>query len=386
MTKTLQNRALAILESLISVDTTSRNSNLELIRWIETLLADQGIASHRVLNADGSKANLHATIGPMVEGGVILSGHSDVVPVDGQDWSSDPFVLTERDNKLFGRGTSDMKAFIALALAAVPEFQNAKRPVHLAISYDEEVGCLGAPTLIADIAAKLPRPALAIIGEPTMMKVVTGHKGITVHSVEVLGHEAHSSLTHLGLSANMVAIDLMHDLANLARELWQKADPDSPFVPPHATLTIGMMEGGTAANILARKASFMFDLRCLPGIDPDKVLAPFKENIRLLDRDMQEAYPGTGITITQLASAPPLSPKDSDAEAFVRKLTGDNSPAGAVAYAAEAGQFQQAGFPTVICGPGSIEQAHQPDEFISLDQIARGAAFMTRLAEELHHG
>lgn len=386
MTKTLQNRALAILESLISVDTTSRNSNLELIRWIEALLADQGIASHRVLNADGSKANLHATIGPMVEGGVILSGHSDVVPVDGQDWSSDPFVLTERDNKLFGRGTSDMKAFIALALAAAPEFQNAKRPVHLAISYDEEVGCLGAPTLIADIAAKLPRPALAIIGEPTMMKVVTGHKGITVHSVEVLGHEAHSSLTHLGLSANMVAIDLMHDLANLARELWQKADPDSPFVPPHATLTVGMMEGGTAANILARKASFMFDLRCPPGIDPDKVLAPFKENIRLLDRDMKEAYPGTGITITQLASAPPLSPKDSDAEAFVRKLTGDNSPAGAVAYAAEAGQFQQAGFPTVICGPGSIEQAHQPDEFISLDQIARGAAFMTRLAEELHHG
>lgn len=386
MTNSLQNRALAILESLLAFDTTSRNSNLELISWVEALLADQGIASHRVLNADGSKANLHATIGPMVEGGVILSGHSDVVPVDGQDWSSDPFLLTEREDKLFGRGTSDMKSFLALALAAVPEFQNAKRPVHLAISYDEEVGCLGAPDLIADIAAKLPKPALAIIGEPTMMKVVNGHKGITVHSVEVLGHEAHSSLTHLGLSANMVAVDLMHDLANLARELWQQADPDSPFVPPHATLTIGTMEGGTAANILARRASFMFDLRCPPGIDSDKVLAPFKENIRLLDRDMQEAYPGTGITITQLASAPPLAPKDSDAEAFVRRLTGDNSSAGAVAYAAEAGQFQQAGFPTVICGPGSIEQAHQPDEFISLDQISRGAAFMARLAEELHLG
>ncbi|MEO0441170.1 MAG: acetylornithine deacetylase [Pseudomonadota bacterium] len=386
MTKSLQNRALAILESLLAFDTTSRNSNLELIGWVEALLADQGITSHRVLNGDGSKANLHATIGPMVEGGVILSGHSDVVPVDGQDWSSDPFVLTEREDKLFGRGTSDMKSFIALALAAAPEFQNAKRPVHLAISYDEEVGCLGAPDLIADIAAKLPKPALAIIGEPTMMKVVTGHKGITVHSVEVLGHEAHSSLTHLGLSANMVAIDLMHDLANLARELWQKADPDSPFVPPHPTLTIGMMEGGTAANILARRASFTFDLRCPPGIDPDKVLAPFKENIRLLDRDMQEAYPGTGITITQLASAPPLAPRDSDAEAFVRRLTGDNSSAGAVAYAAEAGQFQQAGFPTVICGPGSIEQAHQPNEFISLDQISRGAAFMARLAEELQRG
>ncbi len=386
MTKTLENRALAILESLIAFDTTSRNSNLELIGWVEALLADQGIASHRVLNADGSKANLHATIGPMVEGGVILSGHSDVVPVDGQDWSSDPFVLTEWEDKLFGRGTSDMKSFIALALAAVPEFQNGNRPAHLAISYDEEVGCLGAPDLIADIAAKLPKPVLAIVGEPTMMKVVTGHKGINVHSVEVLGHEAHSSLTHLGLSANMVAIDLMHDLANLARELWQKADPESPFVPPHATLTIGKMEGGTAANILARRASFMFDLRCPPGIDPDKVLAPFKENIRILDRDMQEAYPGTGITITQLASAPPLAPKDSDAEAFVRRLTGDNSSAGAVAYAAEAGQFQQAGFPTVICGPGSIEQAHQPNEFISLDQISRGAAFMARLAEELHLG
>lgn len=387
MTKMLTKSALALFDSLIAFDTTSRNSNLELIGWIESYLDDYGVSSHRVASLDGSKASLHASIGPAVEGGIILSGHSDVVPVDGQNWSSDPFSVTQRGDRLYGRGTCDMKGFIALALAAVPLFRNGKRPVHLAISYDEEVGCLGAPALIADIASKLPAPAMAIVGEPTMMKVVTGHKGITVHTVEVLGHEAHSSLTHLGVSANMIAIELMHDLAELARTLWEQADPESPFVPPHATLTIGEMQGGTAANILARKASFIFDLRCPPDVDPDAVLAPFKSKIGLLDQQLKESFPDTGISITQLSNAPPLSPQGlEDAEAFVRKLTGDNSPAGAVAYAAEAGQFRQAGFPTVICGPGSIEQAHQPDEYLAVEQFERGALFMERLAEELKVG
>ena len=217
-----------------------------------------------------------------------------------------------------------------------------------------------------------------------MMKTVTGHKGIAVHEVEVTGHEAHSSLTHLGLSANMVAIDLMHDLAELARGLWENADQNSPFIPPHATLTIGLMEGGTAANILARRAAFTFDLRTPPGQDPDSILAPFKAKCAALDADMKAAFPGTGVRVRQLSNAPPMTDAGSEeAQAFVRRLTGDNSPASVVSYAAEAGQFQQAGFATVICGPGSIEQAHQPDEFLAITQFEKGAAFMERLAAAL---
>lgn len=373
-----------ILSTLIAFDTTSRNSNLELIAWVEDYLAQHGVTSTRVVNADASKANLYATVGSNVEGGIILSGHSDVVPIDGQDWGTDPWTVTEQAGLLHGRGTCDMKGFIALALAAVPLFKDAIKPIHLAFSYDEEVGCLGAPAMIEEMAAKLPRPALAIIGEPTMMKPVTGHKGICVHEVEILGHEAHSSLTHLGISANMVAVDLMHDLAELSRELWDKADPNSPFTPPHATLTIGKMEGGTAANILARRACFTFDLRCPPGAEPDVILAPYKAKIAALDSDLKAAFPDAGVTIIQQSNAPPMTPAGStEAEAFVRKLTGDNEVAGAVAYATEGGQFQQAGFPAVICGPGSIEQAHQPNEFLSVEQFDRGAEFMVRLAREL---
>ena len=384
MTDNLTTTAREILAKLIAFDTTSRNSNLALIAWVEDYLGEHGVASTRVVNEDASKANLYATVGPDVEGGIILSGHSDVVPVDGQDWHSDPWTVTEKDGLLHGRGTCDMKGFLALALAAVPLFKQGAKPVHLAFSYDEEVGCLGAPAMIEAMAAKLPKPALAIIGEPTMMKVITGHKGITVHEVEVLGHEAHSSLTHLGLSANMVAVELMHDLAELARGLWENADPASPFIPPHATLTIGRMEGGTAANILARRARFVFDLRCPPSDDPETILAPFKAKIGALDSEMKQAFPAAGVTITQLSNAPPMTPAGSqEAETFVRRLTGDNSPAGVVSYAAEAGQFQQSGFATVICGPGSIEQAHQPDEYLAVDQLERGAQFMIRLAKEL---
>ncbi|WP_164115461.1 acetylornithine deacetylase [Sphingorhabdus sp. Alg239-R122] len=381
----LHQTALSIFETLVGFDTTSRKSNLDLIKWVESYLRDHGVDAVRVANADGSKANLYATAGPNVPGGIILSGHSDVVPVDGQDWSSYPFTLTTRGDRYFGRGTCDMKGFIALALAAVPLFKNGAKPVHIAISYDEEVGCLGAPDMIADMAANLPEPALAIIGEPTNMHVITGHKGIMVHKVEIIGHEAHSSLTHMGISANMIAADLMHDLNVLARRLWENSDPESPFVPPHATLTIGTMQGGTAANILARHAEFMFDLRCPPNVDGEAVLKPFKEKITALDGQLREAFPSCGVQLTRLANAPPLTPQNSgEAEAFVRKLTGDNNPAGAVAYAAEAGQFQQAGFPTVICGPGSIEQAHQADEYILVDQFARGAALMERLALALN--
>ncbi|WP_379546164.1 acetylornithine deacetylase [Qipengyuania sp. DSG2-2] len=380
--------ARTILDTLVAFDTTSHRSNLAMIEWVEDYLAQHGIASERVANAEGTKANLFATCGPAVEGGVILSGHSDVVPVEGQDWSADPWtareVVAKGGKRLIGRGVTDMKGFIALALAFVPRFAAGKLPVHLAISYDEEVGCQGAPAMIARMAQTIPPPRLAIVGEPSLMRVVTGHKGIAVHEVTVRGHEAHSSLTGHGVSANMVAIELMHELAVLAEELRARADPDNGFDPPEATLTVGVMEGGEAANILAGHARFVFDLRCPPNEDPDAILAPFIARCGEVDSQLKARFPHCGVTIERHAGTAPMTPQGSeDAVAFVRRLTGENTAPLQVAYAAEGGQFQQAGFPTVICGPGSIEQAHQPDEWIALDQLEAGARFMERLAEEL---
>ena len=376
--------ARSILETLVGFDTTSARSNLALIEWVESYLAQHGVASTRVPDETGAKANLFATCGPMVEGGVILSGHSDVVPVEGQAWTSDPWRMVEREGRLYGRGTADMKAFIALALAYVPRFVRGSRPVHLAISYDEEVGCKGAPAMIERIAATIPAPRLAIVGEPSLMRIITGHKGIAVHEVTVRGHEAHSSLVDHGISANMVAIELMGELARLAEELRERADPANGFDPPQATLTVGVMEGGTASNILAGHARFLFDLRCPPGEDPEAILAPFAERCRKLDAQLRARFPECGVTLTRISGTPPMTPQGSEeAVAFVRALTGENVPPAQVAFAAEGGQFQQAGFPTVICGPGSIEQAHQPDEWIALSEIEAGARFMERLAEKL---
>ena len=374
-----------ILDTLIGFDTTSRHSNLALIEWVEEYLARHGVASQRVPNDSGEKANLFATCGLCVEGGVILSGHTDVVPVDGQDWSSDPWTVRQDGGKLFGRGVADMKGFIALALAFVPRFVAGRLPVHLALSYDEEVGCQGAPPMIARMAETIPAPRLAIVGEPSLMGIITGHKGIAVHEVTVRGHAAHSSLVDHGISANAVAVELMHDLLALADALRARADPANGFVPPQATLTIGVMEGGAASNILAGNARFQFDLRCPPGEDAEAILASFKEKCAALDAQLKRKFADAGVWIEQHASTPPMTPQgNEDAVAFVRALTGENTPPGQVAFAAEGGLFQAAGFPTVICGPGSIEQAHQPDEWIALEQLEKGAAFMARLAEKLN--
>jgi len=377
-------KARAILDQLIAFDTTSRNSNLALIEWVESYLAEHGVTGHRVTNEAGDKSNLFATVGPAVEGGVIMSGHTDVVPVDGQDWSHDPFVTREEGGKLYGRGTSDMKSFIALTLAFVPEFVKGAKPIHLAISYDEEVGCLGAPAMIEQMRGTVPAPRLAVIGEPTSMRLVTGHKGISVHKVEVRGAEAHSSLVNHGISANEHAVDLMGSLVQLSRELKEQADPDNGFDPPYPTLTIGVMKGGEAANILAGYAEFQFDLRCPPGFDADALLAPFVARCEDLDRELQARFAQAGVSYQKIANAPPLDDDGSeDAIAFVQALTGENSNPAKVSYGAEAGQFQQGGFPSVICGPGSIEQAHQPNEWIAVDQLKQGVRFMERLVQEL---
>jgi len=386
MTTDLVTRATAILERLIAFDTTPRESNLALISHVEALLGGLGIASHRVMNAEGTKANLYATLGPMVAGGVVLSGHTDVVPVDGQDWTSDPWTLTQRGERFYGRGTCDMKGFLALALAAAPNILAARleRPVHLAFSYDEEVGCLGAPSMIRELVRDLPAPMAVIVGEPTNMEVVTGHKGISSWIVNVTGHEAHSSLTHLGISANMVAVRLMQKLADIADQLERQGDPQSGFVPPHATLTIGQIQGGTAVNILAGKCSFVFDLRTPPGQNPEAIVAPFLALAASEDARIKAQFGDAGVSVVRRSKTPCLVPDpDSPAEHLARRLTGDNGPPRMVPYAAEAGQFQEAGFSTIICGPGSIEQAHQPDEYLEIAQWARGAGFMERLIEAL---
>ncbi|WP_342658492.1 acetylornithine deacetylase [Sphingomonas sp. NY01] len=383
---TLAAEATAVLSDLIAIDTTSRESNLALIDYVEDRLAPLGVTGRRVGNADGSKANYYATLGPVVEGGVVLSGHSDVVPVDGQPWTSDPWVLTQRGDRLFGRGTCDMKGYLALALATAPLAmrRGLQRPVHLAFSYDEEVGCLGAPAMIGEIARTLPRPAAVVVGEPTNMEVVAGHKGIATWVVTVTGHEAHSSLTHLGISANMVAVRLMQRLVDLAEQVATQGDPDGPFCPHHATLTIGQVQGGTAVNILARECRFAFDLRTIPGQDPEAILAPFLRACAEADASLRARFPGAGVEVVRRSLTPSFAPEQNGAaETLARRLAGDNGPVRAVPYAAEAGQFQQAGFSTIICGPGSIEQAHQPDEYIEIAQMQRGAAFMLRLIDAL---
>jgi acetylornithine deacetylase len=382
----LARRATPILQRLVAFDTTSHLSNLALIDWVERYLTGYGIASRRIVSDDGAKANLLATVGPAVEGGVVLSGHTDVVPVAGQAWTSDPFALVERNGRLFGRGSCDMKGFIALALAATPDFLDAglKRPAHLAFSYDEEIGCFGAPAMIAVIERELPRPALVVVGEPTSMEVVSGHKGIGFWRVTVTGREAHSSRTDLGVSANMGAARLMGELAAIAERLTREADPHSIFLPKGPTLTIGTVEGGTAGNILARRCSFVFDLRGLPDDRSREALGGFFDLARAIDAEIKARAPEGGVVVEQLADVPPLRAEpQSEAEAFVRRLAGDNGRARVASFASEAGQFQGAGLPAVLCGPGSIDQAHQPDEYVDVIQMQRGAEFMVRLGEAL---
>ena len=385
MTTDLYPAARDLLAKLVSFDTTSRGSNLALVEWVEGYLDGLGVPHRRVPNSDGTKSNLLATIGPAVEGGVVLSGHTDVVPVDGQPWITDPWTLTEADGRLYARGTCDMKGFLALSLAATPELaSSAKKPVHLAFSYDEEIGCLGAPQMIEVIRRELPAPSVVVVGEPTNMEAVNGHKGIATFHVTVTGRECHSSQPHLGVSAVMEAVKLMGSLNALSARLQDEADPASPFTPKGPTLTIGMVHGGTAHNIIARECCFVFDVRSPGPRTPKEIVAPFLAEAAAMDRALKARAPEAGVVVELRTDVPPFMPeRDGAAEAFARRMAGDNGPPRVVAFAAEAGQFQQAGFSTVICGPGSIDQAHQPDEFIERRQMERGSAFMVRLIEAM---
>ncbi|MCD9028213.1 acetylornithine deacetylase [Luteimonas sp. BDR2-5] len=373
------------LARLIAFDTTSRNSNLALVDAIAAWLDAMGVRSTRIAGAAGRKANLLFSIGPEVAGGVVLSGHTDVVPVDGQDWSSDPWTLCERDGRLHGRGTADMKGFLAAGLSRVPAMLAAglKRPVHFALSYDEEVGLLGAPSLIEALLAGVPRPGLVVVGEPTGMRIVDRHKGIMGLRTTVLGHEAHSSQTHLGVSANMVATRLMARIVEIADRLAAAPQDASGFEPSHTTTTIGLINGGTAPNILARECSFVWDIRSASPTEARAVYDEVEACARELDAAIRARFADCGIATEILSDVPPLTGVgNAPALELVSRLT-DTPEREVASYVAEAGLFERAGLPTVICGPGRIAQAHQPDEYIETSQLAAGEAFMDRLVEAL---
>ena len=373
-----------LLERLVRFPTVSTDSNLALVDWLEDYLAGHGVECHRHWNEDGSKAALMAHAGPRVPGGVVLSGHSDVVPVAGQAWTSDPWCVAERDGRLYGRGTCDMKGFVALAVWAVVRGQRRglTRPVQLALSFDEELGCTGAPPMIAVLQGVLPRADVALIGEPSGMAVIAGHKAGTGFRVRVRGFEVHSSLLPYGVSAVMEAARLIQWINQRNAGLQAEAVA-SPFHPPFSTLHVGMISGGTASNITAADCRFAVEMRVLPGEDVEVLAGDFAAEAGRLDLVLKARHPEAGVDLTRFFGVPGLRPEPGGAaEALARRLTGANG-SGVVSYGSEAGQFQQAGYSSVICGPGDIAQAHKADEYLDLAQFAAGQRFMERLLEAL---
>lgn len=374
-----------MIDRLVAFDTTSRESNLELIHFVRDYLDGHGVESTLIHDASGSKANLFATVGPVVDGGVVLSGHTDVVPVDGQDWSSDPFQVNERDGRLYGRGTADMKSFSAIALALVPAMleRGLSLPIHFALSYDEEVGCLGAPDLSRHIQGLPCRPQALIVGEPTEMKVVNAHKGCCAIKTVVTGLEGHSSETHKGVNSIFAAMELIRYLADRAEE-FKTSNVDPRFDPPYTTVQVGTISGGTAGNIIPKETTFWWEYRTLPNADGSQLVADFQDfaNREVLPK-MREVHPGADIRIDVRGEVIPLLPEDgSPAETLVLALTGSNQTY-AVSYGTEAGIFQKGGVASVICGPGSISVAHRPDEYVAVSQVEACTDFMHRLIDRL---
>jgi acetylornithine deacetylase len=374
-----------LLATLVGFDTTSSKSNLALIGFVEDYFKSHGIGSLRVSSPDGSKADLFATIAGSGNGGIGLSGHSDCVPVEGQRWASDPFTLTARDGKLYGRGSCDMKGFLACVLASVPLFKTRtlKEPVHLIISYDEEVGCTGVRPLIARLGKDLPRPRAIIVGEPTSMAVIDAHKRIDAYRTVVHGREAHSSLPALGVNAISAAAALVCELDRIGGAI-PKKENDPHFEPPYSTISIGTIKGGTGGNIVPKNCEFQWQVRSLPSATPGEAsrdLAAFAEK-SLLPK-MKQVSDEAVIETTALNSVPAfVAGNTSEAVALALKLTGTEQTR-AVSYTTEAGLFEQAGCASVICGPGDIAQAHATDEFVSIEQLDACMAFLSALAKEL---
>ena len=374
-----------MLAKLVSFPTVSRESNVDLMDFVADYLEGHGVTVHRTWSEDRQKCNIYACVGPEMPGGVVLSGHVDVVPVDGQDWTTDPFTLVRKGNRLYGRGACDMKGFDALALCAVPKALAAgvKRPLQLALTYDEEVGMHGAYQLVPELARHMPPAEAVIVGEPSEMQVVTGHKGGLMMHTHVHGFEVHSSIVHTGVSAVMTAARLITWLEAQMEANREAADPDSLFVPPYTTLHVGMIEGGTARNIVAKDCWFSTDVRVLPGETSAMWKARYLDEVARVEGEMQAIHPDTKITVEIRGDIPGCRPElATEAEALCRALTGDNGEH-VVSYGTEGGIFQDGGYSACICGPGSIEQAHQPDEFIEIEQLRAGEVFMDKLIARL---
>ncbi len=374
---------LELTKRLIAFDTTSRGSNLALIDHVQKMLEASGARCRRTYDETGAKANLFATFGPDGDGGYVLSGHTDVVPVDGQEWSSDPFAAEIRGDKLFGRGTCDMKGFVGVALSLLPDIARAKltRPIHFALSYDEEVGCRGVTGLLDDVKTAGIKPALAIIGEPTLMKVVGAHKAGAVLHTHCHGREGHSSAPEKGANAVMMAGEFVKLLDDVWDEL--RADTDPRFDPPHTTLQANMIEGGSAVNILARDALVTWEYRALPDRDVNAIVRRVRERSEAEILPKYHARASEAAFATSVHASYPglVMDESSPAIALAREISGANA-AETVAYGTEAGHFQRAGIPAVICGPGSIDQAHKADEFVALSELTRCETFLRKVIEK----
>ena len=380
------------LTRLIGFDTVSRHSNLALIGDVKSYCEQLGLVVDLTFNEAKNKANLFVTVpagknSDEVNHGLVLSGHTDVVPVDGQDWTSEPFTATIRGDKLYGRGACDMKGFIACALTLLPkavQLSNSgqlRRPLHLALSFDEEVGCLGAPLILADLKARGITPDYCIVGEPTKMTMVVAHKGIAVYRCRVHGKSAHSSLTAQGVNAISYASRLIGYVDTLAEEISHRDDNDPLFDVPYSTLSVGTIHGGTATNIVPNLCEFTFDYRNLPHMTQEDILVPIQAKVAELSAQMQTRAPETGIELMQEESVPAMTDNDSaELQALIAALTEDNKRH-KVAYATEGGQFTNSGIPTIICGPGSIEQAHKADEYVELSEMARCDEFLQKLLD-----
>ena len=373
-----------MIGKLIGFPTVSRESNLELIDFVRELLRGFDADVRLTFDDERRKANLFATLGPRTDGGLVLSGHSDVVPVEGQAWDSDPFALREQDGRLYGRGTSDMKSFIAIALALLPEYvAKLNKPLHIALSYDEEVGCIGVGRLIEDLARADVHPSGCLVGEPTLMSAVIAHKGKRSYRCRVRGRAGHSAYAPSAVNAVEAAAEAVACLKRIARRLHTSGPFDHGFDVPHTTVHTGVIRGGSALNIVPHECSFDFEVRHLPTDDPDALLGELRAYIaKQLEPEMQAIDPSSGFDIAQLSEIPALdNPAETAIVGMVHELTG-RSDIGKVSYGTEGSQFQRAGMPTVICGPGSIEQAHKPNEYIEIAQVAQCEAFLRKLLEK----
>ncbi|HHS7808041.1 acetylornithine deacetylase [Pseudomonas putida] len=376
------NSSVALLKTLVGFDTTSRKSNLQLIEFVRDYLAGFDVPCELIYNAERSKANLFATIGPAEQPGIVLSGHTDVVPVDGQPWTVAPFELSEHDGKLFGRGTADMKGYIACVLALVPALVAAdlRMPVHIALSYDEEVGCLGVRSLLAELEQRPVKPLLCIIGEPTELKPVLGHKGKLAMRCDVHGHPCHSAYAPLGVNAIEYAAELIGELGRIGQQLKAPEHHDARFDPPYSTVQTGVISGGKALNIVPADCRFDFEIRALPSQDPTQVaqqLQAYAEQ-QVLPR-MRAVSEHSAIRFSELSAYPGLATDaQSQAAELIAAFCGSREY-GTVAFGTEGGLFDAAGIPTVVCGPGSMDQGHKPDEFVSRAQLDACDAMLQRM-------